>query len=224
MIKYVGFDKDGTLINGFDDYTKVWGKIIQSDFGINAKDAEDVFVKMAGEPTDIQLAAVLQGHNKNLSQSETFQKAEEIAEVLGKRVQGAPFPEVLEVLGKLKEEGYFIFVSSGQKENIVKNDLERTGIIQFIDFLAGIRLDQPDYKKGEPHFRAAAHHFGVDFETFVKETVFVGDTLVDIDLPKKVGILSIARAGTLSKEALLTDGAKVVVEDFSTLPQILKTL
>jgi phosphoglycolate phosphatase-like HAD superfamily hydrolase len=224
MIKYVGFDKDGTLIDDFRDYTREWGKIIQSDFDINAKDAEDIFIKKAGEPTDIQLAAVLRGHDKNLSQEETFKKAEEIAEVLGKRVQGALFSEVLYVLERLKEEGYFIFVSSGQKEDIVKNDLERTGIIKFIDFLAGIRPDQSDYKKGEPHFRAAAHHFGVDFETFIKETVFVGDTLVDIDLPKKVGILSIARSGTLSKEVLLTDGAKVVVEDFSTLPEILKTL
>ena len=224
MIKYVGFDKDGTLIDDFDGYTKEWGKIIQADLGINAKDAENVFVKMAGEPTDRQLAEVLKGHNNNLSQAEIFHKAEEIAEALGRLIQGNLFPEVLSVLKRLKEEGYFIFVSSGQKEDIVKNDLERTEIIQFIDFFAGIKLDQPDYKKGKPHFIAAADYFGVDFEAFANETVFIGDTLVDIDLPKKVGILSIARAGTLSKEALLAAGAKFAIANLKNLPQILETL
>jgi len=224
MIRYVGFDKDGTLIDDFRGYTKEWGKIIQLDFCIDAKDAEEVFVRMAGEPTDSQLTEALRGSNNKFSKKEIFQKAEAIAEILGKRVQGNLFPDVLPALETLKEKGYFIFVSSGQKEDIVKNDLERTGLSRFVDFFAGIKPEDPTYKKGEPHFRATVEHFGVNFETFIKEAVFVGDTLVDIEIPNKLGMISVARSGTFSKEKLLGMGANFVIPDLSTLPEVLKTL
>ncbi len=223
-IKYVGFDKDGTLIDDFDGYSLEWGRLINEQFGIDSKEATEVFIKMAGIPTAIQLAAVFQKHNRIFSQTYIFQKAEEIAYSLGKNVKGNLFPEVRRVLRELKKNNFFIFVSSGQREIITKEDLERTGIIQYVDFFAGIKPNEPEFKKGEPHFREAANYFGVPFEAFTKEAVFVGDTLVDIDIANKLDILSIARIGTLSREKLLKTGAKYVVEDFSNLDQIISEL
>lgn len=224
MIRYVGFDKDGTLINDFDDYAKEWGRLINAEFGIDNKEAIEVFIKMAGEPTDVQLTAILREHNRIFSQTEIFQKAEEIAYRLGENVKGNLFPEVRQVLEHLKKDNYSIFVSSGQREIITKEDLERTGILKYVDYYVGIRLNNPSFKKGEPHFRDVAKHFGVAFETFTKEAVFVGDTSVDVDIANKSGILSIARVGTISREKLLTAGAKFTVADLSNLLQILKTL
>ena len=224
MIKYIGFDKDGTLIDDFDGYALEWGRLINEEFGIDSKEATGVFIKMAGIPTAIQLATIFQKHNKIFSQTYIFQKAEEIAYSLGKNVKSNLFPEVRRVLQKLKKNNFFIFVSSGQREIITKEDLERTGIIQYVDFFAGIRPNESEFKKGEPHFKEAANYFGVPFETFTKEAVFVGDTLVDIDIANKLDILSIARIGTLSREKLLKAGAKYVVEDFSNLDQIISKL
>jgi phosphoglycolate phosphatase-like HAD superfamily hydrolase len=224
MIKYVGFDKDGTLIDDVEGYAKEWGKLINLNFNIDPKEAEELFMDAIEGPTVRQLSIILRKHDINLSEAEMFRKAEELAYCLGEDFKGNAFPEVLDVFKQLKEEGYSLFVSSGQQEIITKEDLERTGLMQCVDYFLGIRPDQPEFKKGEPHFRDVAEHFDVDFEIFIKETVFVGDTLVDVENPKKLGMKSVARAGTLSKERLLELGADFVIPDLSSLPEILKNL
>jgi phosphoglycolate phosphatase-like HAD superfamily hydrolase len=225
MIKYVGFDKDGTLIDSTQANTKEWGKIIHEDFGIDAKDAEDVFgVIAAGEPTVSQLELVLRRHNISYPQDEMLKKANEIAVRIGKGVKSDLFPDVFNILKQLKSEGYFIFVSSSHQESVVRNDLERTGIAKYVDYCVGVRPSQPEFRKGEPHFKAVATHFGVGYETFVKETAFVGDMPADINAANNCNIVSVARIGTIPKEKLLELGAKFVIPDFLSLPEILKSL
>ena len=224
-IKYVGFDKDGTLIDSVDAYTREWGKIIHAQFGIDRKIAERIFrVDAAGKPTAVQLALVLESNHIKLSEEEIFQKANEIASLLGNTVKAPLFSEVLDVLKKLKLPGFLIFISSGQQEEVVRKDLIRTNLLQYVDFYAGIKPAQPNFKKGEQHFRAAAKHFGVDFKTFVKETVFIGDTPEDIEVARNANILFIARVGQGSLKKLKKLGAKIVVSDFTNLPEIISTL
>jgi phosphoglycolate phosphatase-like HAD superfamily hydrolase len=224
MIKYVGFDKDGTLIDDFGGYTKEWGRLLNLDYGVDSSEAEKIFMEMAGEATALQLGAVLQRNNIILPQQQLFQKAEEIAYLLGINFKGKLFSEVLNFFRILKGEGYKTFVSSGQQEIITRDDLERTGLMQYIDYFVGIRPEQPDFKKGEPHFRDVAKHFRISFESFVNQAVYIGDTLVDVKVAKAVNMLSIARLGTIPEEKLLRSGAKMAVSNFSILPEILKTL
>ena len=223
-IRYIGFDKDGTLMDSMASYAKIWGKIFHDEYGIDQVEAGNFLIQTAGQPTVIQVDTLLRNNNIVLSQNELFSKANEIATVLGEKADSKPFPEVPEVLKKLKEEGYKIFVSSGQQESVIKKDLERAGLLQYIDFFAGIRPDQPDYKKGEPHFRAAAKHFGIPFETFAKETVFIGDTPTDVQVSNNSNIISIVRKSANADETLLDKGAKFVVEDFSNLSEIISAL
>lgn len=223
MIKYIGFDKDGTLLDTLGIYTKSWGEIIHSDFGIAIQEAEDEFKKTAGEATFVQLSKLLRVHNINLSKEEIFNKASEMQLKLGEAGRKALlFPDVLEAIRILKSQNYSIFVSSGQQEIITKEDLERTKLIEYIDFYAGIKPDQPDYKKGEPHFRAAANHFGVPFETFINESMFVGDTPTDMELASQSNIISIGRVGTFNSEDLFEEGAKFVIKDISEIYNILQ--
>jgi phosphoglycolate phosphatase-like HAD superfamily hydrolase len=224
MIKYVGFDKDGTLIDDVDGYKQEWGKLVELKFNINQKEAEDVFMDFIEGPTSLQLSTLLEKHDIRLSESEIFRIAEELAYHLGEDFKGKAFPEILDTFRQLKEQGYILFVSSGQQEIIAKEDLERTGLMQYVDYYVGVRPSEPEFKKGEPHFRNIANHFDVDFATFASQTAFVGDTLIDIDVPNKLGMKSVGRIGTLSKEKLLGFGASFVVPDLSTLPEILKTL
>lgn len=223
-IKYIGFDKDGVLINSFSAYTKEWGKIIKTKYNVNAQKAEIVFKNTAGQPTDIQLAIVLEQHNINLSKKQIFKQANEIAALLGKRIKAQPFPEIHNVLQYLSNNGFFLFVSSGQHGQVVVDDLKRANLIKFIDFYAGIRPNQPKFKKGLAHFRAASEYFKVPFNSFVKKTVFVGDTLEDIKVCNEAGITSICRSGTYSKKDLLKAGAKIVVPNLSKLSTILSNL
>lgn len=223
-IKYVGFDKDGTLFDSMGQYAKIWGEIFHDEYGINEEEARDFLIKTAGQPTAVQVDTLLRNNNIILTQQKVFEKANEIATILGERANAKPFPEVLDILKKLKEEGYFIFVSSGQQEQIVQEDLERTGLMQYVDFFAGIRPDEPDYKKGDQHFRAVAQYFNVPFETFVNETVFIGDTPTDVQVSRESNIVSIVRKGANSDDSLLNEGARFVVDDFSNLPELISAL
>lgn len=223
-IKYVGFDKDGTLMDSMAAYGRIWGEIFHNEYGIDQKEAEDFLLETAGQPTAIQVDTLLKNHNILLSQEDVFRKANEIGKTLGERANSKPFPEVAEILRKLKEDGYKIFVSSGQQESIVRNDLERSDLLQFIDFYAGIRPDQPDFKKGEPHFKAAAAHFGIPFEAFTKQTVFIGDTPTDVEVSDNSNIVSIVRKSSNADESLLKNGARYVVDDFINLPELISSL
>lgn len=223
-IRYVGFDKDGTLMDSMGSYSKTWGRIFNDEYGIDEKEAADFLLTTSGQPTAVQVDTLLRNNNIMLSQEDVFQKANEIATILGQNSDSKPFAEVPSVLEKLKKEGYKIFVSSGQQQAVIKRDLERTGLIEFIDFYAGIKPEDPGYKKGEPHFRAAAKYFGVPFETFIKESVFIGDTLTDVQVSNDLNIPVIVRKSSNSNERLLNRGAKFVIDDFSSLAEIISTL
>jgi phosphoglycolate phosphatase-like HAD superfamily hydrolase len=225
MIKYVGFDKDGTLVDSQVALAKEWGKIINEDFGINAKGAEEIFgVIAAGEPTMEQLKLTLEKYNVSFPEEKLFAKANEIAIRLGHTIKANPFPEVLGALAKLKEDGFFNFISSSHEQAVVKEDLERTGLIKYIDYYLGVVPSRPEFKKGEPHFRQIANHFGVEYETFIKQTVFIGDTPADVKAANQCGIIGIARMGSVSEDSLFEAGAKFVIPDLSSLPEVLKTL
>lgn len=223
-IKYVGFDKDGTLMDSMGSYAKTWGRIFHDEYGIDEKEAADFLLTTSGQQTVVQVDTLLRNNNIVLSQEDVFQKANEIATTLGQNSDSKPFPEVPSILEKLKKEGYRIFVSSGQQQAVIRRDLERSGLIEFIDFYAGIKPEDQDYKKGEPHFRAAAKYFGVPFETFIKESVFIGDTPTDVQVSNNLNIPAIVRKSSNWDERLLNRGAKFVIDDFSSLVEIISTL
>ncbi len=224
MIKFVGFDKDGTLLDSMKFYIKEWGQIINADFDIDPKDAEKIFIDLLGQPTVLQLKSLLEKNDIKLSQDELFEKANEIARKLGERSKAKPFAEIKGVLKKLKQQGYKIFVSSGQQESVVKKDLQRTGLIKYIDFIVGIRPNKPGFKKGELHFRAVAKHFGVQFDKFKTQAVFIGDAPADIEISKESGITSIVRKSSISQKIMLDKGAKAVLKNFDILPKLLLSL
>lgn len=224
MIKFVGFDKDGTLIDDVPGYMHEWGRILSNDFGVDVLDAEKIFMDYIEGPTALQLRKILEKNNIHLSEKELFRKSSEIAYALGKNFKGGLFPDVLNSLRVLKDNCFHTFVSSGQQERITHDDLQRTGLTEYIDYFVGIRPEEPEFKKGEPHFRAAAKHFNIPFSAFITEAVFIDDTVSGIDSAKTLGMIGIGRLGTISEEALLSAGARMAVWDFTVLPEILKAL
>lgn len=225
MIKFVGFDKDGTLLDSTYPNIKAWGEIIYQDFGINPKEAEYVFsVLLSNKPTMLQLKTVLERNGIDFPEEQLFEKANQIAIRMGEIVKAKLFPEVADVLKTLKETDYKLFVSSSHQEKTVRDDLTRTDILKYIDYHVGIRPGQLGFEKGEPHFRAVANYFGVDFNEFVKETVFVGDSEVDVKAANSCGITSVARINFEPKSLLEQAGARFVIPNLLSLPEILKSL
>lgn len=219
-IKYIGFDKDGTLMDSMDSYAKIWGEIFKNEYGIDAEEAGKFLISTAGQPNVAQVDTLLKNNGIILSEEDVLKKSIEITTTLGEKAETKLFPDVKIALEKLKKEGYKIFVSSGQQEKVIRNDLKKTNLMQYIDFLAGFKPEDPEYKKGEAHFRAAAKYFNTPFENFIKETVFVGDTQTDFDVADEFSILCIIRENSNSKIL----GARFFVKDFYNLDSVIKKI
>lgn len=219
-IKYIGFDKDGTLMDSMDSYAKVWGEIFKKEYGIDAKEAGNFLINTAGQSNIVQVDTLLKNYGIFFSKEDVIKKSIKITTTLGEKAETKLFPDVKKALEKLKKEGYKIFVSSGQQEKVIGNDLEKTDLIGYVDFFAGFKPEDPEYKKGEPHFRAAAKNFNVPFEKFIKETVFVGDTQTDLDVANEFHIPCIIRENPNSK----ITGAKFYVNNFLDLDRLIKQI
>src|SRR3989344_3508994 len=223
-IRYIGFDMDGTLRDSLSEYTRLFGGLMHDKSNIAAEEAEVHFVNTAGQPTLDQISTLLEKHGITISPDEAFKEGNRVASYLGEHSDAPSFSEVPDTLKDLKERGYCIFVSSGQQEEMVKGYLEKSGLMLYVDFFAGIRPEEPEFEKGEPHFREAARHFGVPFDIFVKEVVFIGDTPTDMKVANDSGIAAVARSGINTEKVLLDSGAKFVLSDFSNLSTVLLTL
>lgn len=223
-IRYVGFDMDGTIRDSSAEYTYLFGQLMHGKYGIDPSEAGVHFVNTAGQPTPEQISTLLKKHGITISFDEAFEEGNRVASFLGEHSDAPSFAEVPDTLKDLKERGYRIFVSSGQQEEVVRGYLEKSGLISYVDFFAGIRPEEPEFEKGEPHFQEAARHFGVPFDIFVKEVVFIGDTPTDMKVANESGITAIARSGINTEEDLLGSGAKLVLPEFSNLSVVLLTL
>jgi phosphoglycolate phosphatase-like HAD superfamily hydrolase len=223
-IKYVGFDLDGTLIDSMSDISQAFGEIMQEQYGIEEQEAAIHMHETAGLPTAQQVSSLFAKHNIIFPKEQILQRGHEIAILIGERAKAHPFPDAKSTLQELKNRNYGIFVSSGHQETVVKHTLERTSLIEYVDFLAGTRPNEPEYVKGESHFRGAAKYFKTPYEEFVKQTIYIGDAPADIRLATECKIKSIGRIGYKTEEELLRVGANKALRDFSQLSTILENL
>ena len=223
MIKYVGFDKDGTLLDSMSSYATAWGNFFNIEFGLDSKKSGDFLIQTAGQQTVEQVNSLLKKNDIILSDSEVFLTANKLLGYLG-NIKVEAYPDVFPVLKELKSKGYSLFVSTGHKETVAKNDMKSAGLIDYIDLIEGERFEEPNFSKGKPHFEYAAKFFKVSFNEFIKQTVFVGDTQTDIEAANSVGIISIERESTNTREELLKMGTKHVVKDFTGLIPLIESL
>jgi phosphoglycolate phosphatase-like HAD superfamily hydrolase len=224
MIKYVGFDKDGTLIDSMLSYAKTWGDIFHKEFDLNRDEAKNYLLETSGQANFNQTDDLLKKHGIYFSKEEVFALSNQISEDLALEDNSLAFKDVPGALRKLKENDFKIFVSSNQQEDVVKKDLERTNLLQFIDFYAGIRPQDPGFKKGKPHFEAAANYFNQEYKSFINETIYIGDTSIDVDIANALRVPCIIRKSNNFAEEMLSKGAKFVVEDFSKLPELITSI
>ena len=94
MIKFIGFDKDGTLFDSIPTYAKIWGEIFHKEYGINKNQAADYLLTTSGKQTKDQVKDLLLQNGISISEDEASKKARKIALELGERANAKLFPEV----------------------------------------------------------------------------------------------------------------------------------
>ncbi len=220
-IKFVGFDMDGTLIDSMGGFADVFGKQVGPRFGISELEAGDFFMAHLGIPAHEQLSIL---HHKLFNSDLPLEEAMRIGDsveggLIG--IEAQPFLEITGMLNTLVDRGYLLFVSSSHRAERASKKLESVGLGSFFEYVVGKDPERPEFTKGEPHFRAAADHFGIPYDDFKKQLVYVGDLKKDIETAVKAGVISIGRIGIVNKTDLLHEGAVLALPDLSGLPELL---
>lgn len=185
-IKAIVFDLDGTLVDSMGGFSAVAVNIIHKYFGIDEKEAAQMYRETSGLPFEFQLKVLFEGHP-------SIQKAAQEYEILKlKDYESKPFfYDVIRTLPLLVQSGYKLCVSSNNhEENVVKRIKEQS---HNFDMILGYR---EGFFKGKDHFDLIHKEFNLSAD----ELLFVGDSLNDARTAHKNHIPFVARLGTFSSD------------------------
>lgn len=212
-VRAVLFDIDGTLIDSGGAGAESWKRAFSDLYDIPADIGKFTDSGMTDPEVGRRTFARVVGHEPSPA---------ELADVLGRRLAHLPdtvaesagyrvLPGVLELLPRLREEGYALGLTSGGTENAARIKLERGGLNEFFAF-GGFGSDAED--RGELTriaVRRAAAALGAAALARA-EALVVGDTPHDIDAAEAacVGAVGVA-TGKFTTEQLAAAGADVVL-------------
>jgi HAD superfamily hydrolase (TIGR01509 family) len=199
------FDIDGTLVDSVDLHTKAWQKALDH-FGHQVP-FEQIRAQI-GKGGDQLIPIFLPQHELESRgpaldryRSELF-KTRYLEKVKG-------FPQVRELLQRLRQDGWKIALASSAKGDELKAYKEITGIGDLLD----AETASDDAEKSKPHpdiFQAALHRLQVPPE----DAVVIGDSPYDAEAATKAGLISIGLlCGGFKKEDLLAAGVQELYAD-----------
>ena len=127
------------------------------------------------------------------------------------------FPDTIETLERLKEEGYPLAVLSNKRTQVIKDQFSLLGILDYFDLIIGYN-DVKNPKPDPEGIRKIQSKLG-------KNCLFIGDTVYDIKTAKNAGVTSIGVLWALASEADLRNaGADYIINDYQEFFEILRRL
>ncbi len=209
--KLVLFDFDGTVYDTVEGITK------SLEFGLRKRGFEARAGDLrcfAGPPLQDKLAEVY------------GVDAEEAAQIIAcfrERYspvgiyESAPYPGIRELLRSLKEAGFLVGVATSKPQTMAEKLMERSGIRDCFDVVAGSSMGPSSDQKWQV-IRRAMEQCGAKQE----ETVLVGDTKYDVLGAGKCGIPCIGvRWGYAAPGELEEAGALGIAETMEELARVL---
>ena len=123
------------------------------------------------------------------------------------------FPNVLETLHQLHEQGYILTIASSRSHRSLMEFVEDMHLDEVIPYVLGA----DDVKQAKPHPEPVLK----TLETFgykPEDAWVVGDTWYDIEMGRRAGVRTCGVTyGNGSREELIRAGADVLVDDFGEL-------
>jgi len=179
MYKYILFDLDGTISDSSEGITK--GIQVALEYmGIDVPDRKELR-KFIGPPLDYSFKNFM-GFDDEQSKLATEKYREYYSK--GGMFENVAYDGIEELLKRIKASGRKIAVTTSKPEVFSVQILEKFGLAEYFDIIAGASLTE---KRGLKHevIAYALEQFG---NPDLSEVVLVGDTRFDAEGANKIGI------------------------------------
>ena len=207
--RYILFDLDGTLIDTTEGVLKSAQNALKH-FGVFVE--TEKLMNFFGPPLKYSFSN-LYGLS-DIDSDKAIEIYNERYNRLG-NIESRIFPEIKELLPKLKAAGYILGVATSKPQDQAVEILKFHSIIENFNVISGASADGTISKKDEVITEALKQFGLVNAHSSV---IMVGDMKYDIIGAKKVGIDSFGiYTGTASENELENEGASYVAYSFSEL-------
>lgn len=122
------------------------------------------------------------------------------------KFQNHPYPGIIELLQRLKNEGHQLYVATSKPEHTSKEILEKFNMTRYFDAIVGSIAD------GDHDSKADVIHRVLEKAGHVNEVIMVGDTVFDVEGANYHNIPTVAVGwGFGNVDDMVAAGAKAVV-------------
>ena len=210
MKKTILFDLDGTLTDSGEGIINCVIYALER-FGLPIPERESLRY-FVGPPL----------HESFIRQGVPAERAEEAVAVYRERYvptgmfENAPYPGVPELLKKLKEEGYTLYVASSKPEWMCVDILKHFGLAKYFTMICGATMDTSRTNK------EAVIEYLIQENGRADNMIMVGDTKFDVLGAKAHGIPCIGVSWGYGTSAQMQEAGAVAIAD--TMEQLLNLL
>lgn len=215
LFKYCACDIDGTLLDSMPAYEYAFCETLRANFSIPKEESIKFYDCTAGTPLPEQYRQILKKRNEIFNEKIIQKLCLEFFEIAEKEETRA-YKEAREFLEKLSGQGLKIFATSGANTKNLRKCLAKTGLIRYFSAIIG---SDKIPKRNKRHIECFAKICGMPLEEFCSMAFYVGDGPMDMKIAKECGIYAIGITNTVSKESLITAGAKIIIENLKELTE-----
>lgn len=214
MIKAVIFDLDGTLTNTIADLAGAVNHVLQKNGYPTHREDEYFYFVGTGSYNLVKKASP-----DGLAEEKLLSMVDEFFEFYGEHYldKTVPYDGVPEMLSALKEKGIALAVCSNKIQNMTEKVCEK-----FFDGIFSYTFGQNDRFPLKPDPACPlwiAEQFGAE----PSETIFVGDSGVDMVTGKNAGFTAVGVSwGFRSAEELKENGSDYIINKASELIEIIE--
>lgn len=211
IIKTLLFDLDGTLIDSIPLITMTFRKVFDH-YGIPWENGE--VLKTIGLPLKEVAEHYLPGRaGEFIELYSMFQREKQMDYI-------KLFPGALEAVETVKSSGYSAGVVTSKRRMPALTGLEITGLNKYMDVVVTVEDISKPKPDPEPVLRALEL-----LNNKPENAVYIGDSWYDIIAGKRAGVVTIGVTwGMASRERLMEEGPKYIVDSFAELISTLKDI